>query len=401
MSRRCQIVFVLLLAALPICIVTKEFSAEHGFLSLPMFGRAFLPHALPIVREINPPARSEHGYDGQFYAQIALSPLLNDPELPRACDNLQFRARRIGLPTLAHFIGLGQPAWILQAYSILNLFFWAALLIALARFTGFEGVRERLLAVSILWTSGTLISIERSLTDLPSVAISFGGLLLAETHVATACGLLALASLFRETSILSFPALVWINREHPLRRLVWLIPSLLAPVSAWFLYVRSQTPPQSLELSLLTPPIVNWWAKIGQQLIRRPTSLVELLAPIAIMVQVAYFVRHPIFSSLCWRWGVCWALLALVIGAPIWEEQFGFCRVLLPLTIAFNVLVYQHEQNWNYRWWFLLGNLWLFERAMAYSPRWLDRTSILWLAFECWHHWASTRTAASETKSLV
>ena len=401
MSRRCQIVFLLLLAALPVCIVTKEFSTEHGFLDLPMFGKTFLPQALPIVREISPPARSEYGYDGQFYAQIALSPLLTDPDLPRACDNLQFRARRIGLPTLAYFVGFGRPWWVLQAYSVLNLFFWAAMLIALARFVGFAGVRDRLLAVAILWTSGTLTSIERSLADLPSVTISFWGLLLSETQVATAGGLLALAALFRETSILSFPALVWINREHPPRRLVWLIPLLIAPVTLWFLYVRLQTPRQSLELNLFTPPFVSWWAKIAPQLTRSPTPIGELLAPIAIAIQAAYFAFRPRLGSSWWRWGVGWAMLAVVIGAPIWEEQIGYCRVLLPLTIAFNVLVYQHERNWSYRLWFLLGNLWLFERAIVCSPRWLDRTCLLWLAFECWHHWAAMRTASSATKDLV
>ena len=366
-----------------------------------MFGKTFLPQALPIVREISPPARSEYGYDGQFYAQIALSPLLTDPDLPRACDNLQFRARRIGLPTLAYFVGFGRPWWVLQAYSVLNLFFWAAMLIALARFVGFAGVRDRLLAVAILWTSGTLTSIERSLADLPSVTISFWGLLLSETQVATAGGLLALAALFRETSILSFPALVWINREHPPRRLVWLIPLLIAPVTVWFLYVRLQTPRQSLELNLFTPPFVSWWAKIAPQLTRSPTPIGELLAPIAIAIQAAYFAFRPRLGSSWWRWGVGWAMLAVVIGAPIWEEQIGYCRVLLPLTIAFNVLVYQHERNWSYRLWFLLGNLWLFERAIVCSPRWLDRTCLLWLAFECWHHWAAMRTASSATKDLV
>ncbi|MCX7422795.1 MAG: hypothetical protein NT013_25100 [Planctomycetia bacterium] len=400
MSRRCQIVFLLLLAALPVCIVTKEFSTEHGFLDLPLFGKAFLPHALPIVQEIDPPARSEHGYDGQFYAQLALSPLLTDPDLPRACDNVQFRARRIGLPMLAYAVGLGQPVWVLQAYSVLNLFFWWALLGALAHFVGFAGVRERLLAVAILWTSGTLTSVERSLADLPSMTISLCGLLLAETHVVTAGGLLAVAALFRETSALSFPALAWIDREHPPRRLAWLVPLLVAPVTLWFVYVRLQTPRHSLELNLFSFPFVGWWEKIAPQLTRRPQPLVELLAPIAIFVQVTYFALRPRLASRWWRWGCGWAALAVVVGAPIWEEQIGFCRILLPLTVAFNVLVYQHERNRHYVLWFLFGNLWLFERAIACSPRWLDRTCLIWLAFECWHHWSATKSASASAQVL-
>lgn len=408
MSRRCQIVFLLLLAALPVCIVTKEFSTEHGFLTLPMFGNAFLPQALPIVREINPPVSSEHGYDGQFYAQIALSPRLTDPDLRRAIENLPpaqdsmgYRARRIGLPMLAYAVGLGHPAWILQAYSVLNLFFWLGMMGLLARYVGFGGIRERLLAVAILWTTGTLVSVERALTDLPSVALSMWGLLLSETHVGAAGGLLALSTLFRETSVLSFPALVWIDRDHPPRRLAWLLPVLIAPITLWLVYVRFQTPPQSSGLHLFTLPFVGWWEKMALHLSRRPMVLVELLAPIAIVLQVVYIAFRPRLTSRWWRWGAGWAVLALVVGAPIWVEQFGYCRILLPLTVAFNVLVYQHERNWSYRLWFLLGNLWLFERATVCSPRWLDRTCLLWLAFECWHHWASTRTASSAAKTLV
>ncbi len=397
MSRRCQIVFLLLLAVLPICIVTKEFSTEHGFLDLPLFGKAFLPQALPIVQEINPPARFEHGYDGQFYAQIALSPLLTDSDLrraiedqPQAPDNLRYRARRIGLPMLAYAAGLGHPAWILQVYSVLNFFFWLGLMGLLARYIGFAGIRERLLAVAILWTTGTLISVERALTDLPSVTISMWGLLLAETQVVVAGGLLALAALFRETSVLSFPALAWIDREHPPRRLAWLVPLLVTPVALWLVYVRLQVPPQSSGQNLFSLPFVSWWEKIAPQLSRRPQPLVELLAPIAIFVQVGYFAIRPRLASSWWRWGVGWAALALVVGAPIWEEQYGYCRILLPLTVAFNVLIYQHERNRSYALWFLLGNLWLFDHAMTNSPRWLDRACLVWFAFECWHHWSRT-----------
>jgi hypothetical protein len=91
MARRFQVVFLLLLVTLPICILIKEFSAEHGFLDRPLFGKLFIGQAMPVVREINPPARTEFGYDGQFYAQLALSPLLADPDLIRAINRNQQR----------------------------------------------------------------------------------------------------------------------------------------------------------------------------------------------------------------------------------------------------------------------------------------------------------------------
>jgi hypothetical protein len=405
MARRFQVVFLLLLVTLPICILIKEFSAEHGFLDRPLFGKLFIGQAMPVVREINPPARTEFGYDGQFYAQLALSPLLADPDLIRAIKNLpevpddpRFRAQRIGLPMLAYVLGLGRPAWILQMYSVLNFFFWLALLGFLGRSCGFAGVRERLLAVSILWTTGTLISVERALTDLPSVTLSVWGLWFAETQIVAAGGLLAVAALFRETSVISFPVLAWIDHEHPPRRLLWLIPLLVVPVTLWLGYVRFQIPPQLPRASLFSIPFVGWWEKIASQLTRRPQPLVELLAPLAMMVQVIYFTVRPRWTSLWWRWGIGWALLAIVVGTPIWEEQYGYCRILLPLTVAFNVLVYQHERNRSYVLWQWLGNLWLFNCALMNSPRWLDRACVAWIAFECWHQFSQRETTSPSAR---
>lgn len=405
MPRRFQVVFVLLLAVLPVCIVSKEFSMQHGFLDLPLFGKAFLPQALPEVRQLDPPARSEYGYDGQLYAQIALSPLLTDPNLQQACDNFRYRARRIGLPMLAYVAGLGRPAWILQAYSVLNVFFWLALMGALARFVGFAGYRERMLAVAILWTTGTLISVERALTDLPAVTISVWGMLLAETQFIAAGGLLALTALFKETSVLSFPALAWVDRQHPPQRLVWVVPLLVSPVALWLLYVRFQTPEQAAGFRNLTLPFVGWWEKMSAvmspQLKQKPKQWVELAAPLAILVQVAYFAIRPRTASPWWRWGGGWAVLALLVGEPILAEQYGYCRILLPLTVAFNFLIHQHERSRSYVLWFLLGNMSLFHLASMRSPRWFVKTCLVWLAFECWHYWSSTRSVALSPSTVT
>ncbi len=396
MSRRFQIMFLLLLAVLPACLVTKEFSTQHGFLDLPLFGTKFLPRALPEVQQLNPPARSEFGYDGQLYAQIALSPLLTDPNLPRACDNFRYRARRIGLPMLAYVAGLGQPSWILQAYAVLNIFFWLGLMGILARHVGFAGFRERLLAVAILWTTGTLISVERALTDLPAVTVSVWGMFLAETQVVAAGGLLAMAALFKETSLLSFPALAWIDRQHPPRRFAWVVPLLVSPVALWLLYVRFQTPAQAAGLGNFTLPLVGlWekmWAEMSPQLTQQPKQWVELAAPLAMLVQAAYFAIRPHTTSPWWRWGIAWAVLALLVGAPIWAEQYGYCRVLLPLTVAFNILIHRHERSRGYVMWFLLGNMSLFHLASMNSPRWFVRACLAWLTIECWHYWSHGRS---------
>ena len=64
--------------------------------------------------------RGTGGYDGLYYAQIAQDPTLRNPELPRAMDNFAYRARRILPPALAWLAGLGRPAWVIEAYALLN-----------------------------------------------------------------------------------------------------------------------------------------------------------------------------------------------------------------------------------------------------------------------------------------
>ena len=52
-------------------------------------------------------------YDGQFYAQRALDPLLRDPTIDRGMDLAPFRARRILFSGTAYVLGMGKPVWIL------------------------------------------------------------------------------------------------------------------------------------------------------------------------------------------------------------------------------------------------------------------------------------------------
>ncbi len=57
---------------------------------------------LPVLRKA--PIYIYHdtgGYDGLYYAQLAASPALRNPALPKAIDNLGYRARRILLSWIA------------------------------------------------------------------------------------------------------------------------------------------------------------------------------------------------------------------------------------------------------------------------------------------------------------
>lgn len=107
-------------------LVLLKFSPQTGFTSLIRFGETWSVHrhsslqALPIA--VVP---SSNGYDGQFYAQIALDPTLRDAELPQVVvDAPAYRARRILMPALAALLGLGNPWWTIQAYAMLNVLAW-------------------------------------------------------------------------------------------------------------------------------------------------------------------------------------------------------------------------------------------------------------------------------------
>ena len=75
--------------AISLCYIPQK-----GFSGLVQFGDSFVERQLPEVRALNPYVM-EHsmGYDGQFYAQLAVRPDPADPEVQRAMD------RRSSCPT--------------------------------------------------------------------------------------------------------------------------------------------------------------------------------------------------------------------------------------------------------------------------------------------------------------
>ncbi|MES1195307.1 MAG: hypothetical protein ABUL65_05390, partial [Opitutus sp.] len=117
MSRPAYWIAICLFAAL----IAAKFSPQTGFTSLLRFGETWNDrrlaslHGLPIA--IVP---HSNGYDGQFYAQLALDPLLRETETARVLDVPAYRARRILLPGAAAIAGLGRPWWTLQVYALLN-----------------------------------------------------------------------------------------------------------------------------------------------------------------------------------------------------------------------------------------------------------------------------------------
>ena len=100
-----------------------------GFTCLILFGGKLGAAAHPgtQVRSTITWTQDSYGYDGQYYAQMAVKPLLMSRDLAAAMDNLPYRARRILFCWTAYVLGLGRPAWVLQAYALQNILAWLLL----------------------------------------------------------------------------------------------------------------------------------------------------------------------------------------------------------------------------------------------------------------------------------
>jgi hypothetical protein len=106
----------------------QYYHRNTGFTELIDFGDQFYETVLPAIRGV--PRYTDPrspGYDGQFYAQLAIEPLLRNRDLDKALDSPPYRARRILFAWTAYVFGLGQPWWILKVYAMQNIAAWLLL----------------------------------------------------------------------------------------------------------------------------------------------------------------------------------------------------------------------------------------------------------------------------------
>ncbi|OGW81861.1 MAG: hypothetical protein A3G33_00600 [Omnitrophica bacterium RIFCSPLOWO2_12_FULL_44_17] len=369
------IAFMIILIAVPAVILVNAYSIRSGFLGLILFGQDFKSVRLQAVNMIAPPDNHISGYDGQFYAQIALDPLLMSNDTLKSVDYAPARARRIGLPFLAFILGVGKPAWILQVYALLNFVFWFLLLAMIYRCVGLRTSKDFLLAISVLWSTGTLTSLTRSLTDLPA-AVLITGAVLFYGHRNFPMSFLGFAALCRETSVLSFPALIWPDKKQNIRfkQLATSCLILIGPLAAWLLYVyfRTDRPELVRAVDNLAFPLAGIIQKLmivsgglWDSVMRFNGSgflmlLNELICPVSLLVQSAYFMVKRRWELPVWRAGIGFSVFIYFLGSHAWGQYPAYSRIFLPLTIFFNLLVRQHEYGRAYIYWYVLGNIGLF-----------------------------------------
>ena len=318
---------------------------------------------------------SPWGYDGQFYAQIALDPTLLDPGLDQALDAPHYRARRIGLPALAALIGLGDPLWTLQIYAVLNLTFWLMLAILLVARYPPDQPRHWLVHIALLWSAGVLHSMDRSLTDLPAATL---GLLAVYFGQRGGRWLMALSALVKETSLLSFVAVAgWRPVANP--RIWWrslgVLLLMTLPLLIWigWVYLRFGQISSGQSRMFAWPGIALWnkLSTAANQLsgltdMGLPLAsfrVLDLVAPLSLLVQSLYLMSRPEPRSALWLYGIGFAVLFWLIGPPVWAGQQAYARVLLPLTLSFNLLLLERRSP-DFAYWFVLGNIGLCGMAL-------------------------------------
>lgn len=361
--------------ALFVGLVLAKFSPQTGFTSLIRFGETWNDRrhsslqALPIG--VVP---ASNGYDGQFYAQIALDPTLHDAQLAQVVDAPAYRARRILLPAFAAGLGLGNPWWTIHAYALLNVLAWLLFAWRLHRHIGSGDWIAYARWIGCVFSMGALESVRQSLVDLPALLLL---LLALEAHTrarfSASTTWLALGNLAKETSLLSALALSFDSSagKLPWRRILISLGACSLPLVAWSLYVRHRFPLSSDATALgnFTWPLLGLLdhlktcgtAILSGNLDGRYTM--GLLAALGFLVQILVLWRTPLPRSAWWRIGAAYSLLFVFLSPWVWSGYWAACRALLPMTVAFNLLLPAQRNFWPL---WVLGNLSLLHAVWSF-----------------------------------
>jgi len=347
-------------------LVLAKFSPQSGFTSLIRFGETWQEHRLSALQSLPvATAPGSSGYDGQFYAQIALSPLLRNPELQTALDVPSYRARRILAPATAAWAGLGNPWLTLQTYALLNAFCWFALGWLLYRQIEPSGGQAFARWAGCMFGLGVLDSVRQSLVDLPALLLLVLATTACRKAQATRSALwLALSNLTKETSLLSTFALFADKslRPFPWRRTGFALVVATLPLALWSLYVQQRFAPApgSEGLGNFTWPLLGLLTQAKYSL--REVSLGNLdsrytfglIGIVGLGTQAWGLWRNPLPQSPWWRIGAAYSILLIFLSPWVWSGYWAACRAVLPMTIAFNLLLPSTRGFWPL---WILGNL--------------------------------------------
>lgn len=349
-----------------------------GFSSLISIGDEIERRLVPAVRD-SPHFTYERsaGYDGAYYVQLAMHPTLDNPELEKSIDNLPYRARRMLFCWAAWLLGLGQPAWIIQAHALLNVLCWLGLAILLLRWFPPASAGDVLRWFGVMFSHGVCMSVRHSLVDAPSLLLLALAVRWFEQGARLRGGVvLALAGLGKETSLLGAGAMAdgaaW-RQPRTWFRLAGAGALVALPLLCWMTYIRVRFgAADDTGLGNFNLPfagLAEKWRDSLQALGAdhdRALRWGTVACVFALSVQFLFLALRWRPTEIWWRVGVAFAGLMVFVSTPVWEGFPGAAtRVLLPMTLAFNVLVPRGR-----RWLPVLvaGNLSVFAGVLEFNP---------------------------------
>lgn len=317
--------------------------AGTGFTSLLRFGHAFDGRRLPAVEKLPVAVVPGPGYDGQFYAQLAVQPDVTSPEIQHALDLPAYRARRILLPLIAHIAGAGDPWLTLQSYALINPLCWLLLAWCWWRWLPEHGARGTVVWLLCLLSLGTLDSIRFSLTELPMLlCLVLAVRALEGKRPALAALAFTAAGFIRETALFALAAFQ--PTGPATRRRAWLTAAVCAaPVALWCLLLIHLSPSAAAGVS----GNFDWpgfalarhlGTCTGELLHGNFDSryLFGLIGALCLAYQSIWVLCRLRTTDPWLRLGLPFAVLFWILGDHVWHGYWAVARTMLPLTFAFN-----------------------------------------------------------------
>jgi hypothetical protein len=308
--------------------------------------------------------RKGGGYDGQFYYRVGRDPFLplarlglgasSDPVL--GIDTLAYRYRRIAYPLAARLVALGTTdglVWSFPLVSVLGL--WLGVFSTSRLFETFRW--QRWWGVLYAMLPGLVFSASRNLGEGLAISLVSTALLaIAQRRTSPAIGLLTIAHLAHETTVLvsigCFMHALY-RSGRPRQAAPYLLPVAVAllwsaTVAAAFLPGLGAllSPPGSENLGV---PLEGMWHKlgwlvdpkhaapayaylprIGRFRAQEALLVTPILLALAVLLKAAWT-----RDTETWLTGLLVSLFVLTFGDRIWQDAASYARVTsLALLLA-------------------------------------------------------------------
>ena len=280
------------------------------------------------------------GYDGQMYHLIAHDPFMRRGAVA-AMDDPPLRYRRILVPALAWALALGRDSAVHFTYFAVVLGFIFLGVYWLARALEIQG-RHPAWGLMFALMPGVLVSMDRMTVDVGLAALTAGFVLYSESRWKLLL-ILTCAGLTRETGfLLTFGYGAFLLSRRRFGDLIWAAATAV-PAMIWYMYVRSQTPPEPPANMSTLIPLGGWIERVVHPVVY-PLPHLQALAAVELdyvaLAGVALMLGHAVWLAWNRHWNaraaavyVFAAAIVFIGSRSVWEDAFGYGRVITPFMI--------------------------------------------------------------------